>query len=302
MAIIMKRVCLCIITIILSITCLDARIMSDRQILEFIRGMEQYNTFPNVSMRKDKRTIVLEAYDVNPEVAENATPAQLVSYHTDKIASIFSSNFISQRNIFHYTNKKGLPAIKVVEASPFDFLGLSDEAYRVSIKDYPRALGVNMEIPEPRGWKKSEGNNSHTVVQYMTGEGDNQVNFMVQIFALPTFFSRKEAKDLFSGNPEYGLTKEDLLGELQGNIIDTREDLIGLYPALHVRFTKEIVILGQKIPVYTNMWYIIYEDRAVMIWGSAMNTTEFERGLYDILFQTMASSIRFPDQFESKYE
>ena len=297
-----KRLGLFIITIILSITCLDARIMSDKQILEFIKGMEKYNTYPNISMRKDKRTIVFEVYNVDPDVATKSTPLQIASHHTDNIASIFSSNFISQKNIYHYTTQYGVPATKVVEASPFDFLGLSDDSYRVSLKDNPRALGVDIEINEPRGWKKTEGNNSHTVVHYMTGEGDNQISFMVQVFALPTFISRKEAKDVFSGNPEYGLTKEDLLEDIKGEIIDVKEDVIGLYPALHVRFTQEVIILGQKIPMYTNLWYIMYEDRAIMIWGSAMNPTDFEKGLYDIMFQTMASVIRFPDQFEKKYE
>ena len=302
MAIIMKRLYLCIITIFLSTTCLDARIMSDKQILGFIKGMEQYNTYPNLSIRKDKRTIIVEAYDADPEIATKATPAQIASYHTDDIAAIFSSNFISQKNIYHYTNQYGVPAIRVVEASPFDFLGISDNKYRVSLKNNPRSLGVNIEIVEPRGWEMREPHNPYILVNYMTGKGEDQLSYMIEIVELPIFLSRRESTKIFHGLEVYGVSLEGLLGNMTDNIIDIKDDLIGAYPAIHIRLLSDIIIAGEPRKIYTNCWFIIYEDRVIKLWGTAIRPTDYEKGLYDMMFQMLASQVRFPDQFEKKYE
>ena len=125
MSTIMRRVVSIVLLFVFSGVCVEARIMNDRQISEFIRGMDQYNNLPNVSLRKDKRTIVLEMYDVDYDVATTITPSQIAACHTDKIVGIFGANFISQRNIYHYTTQQGVPATRVVEASFFDFLGIS---------------------------------------------------------------------------------------------------------------------------------------------------------------------------------
>lgn len=293
----MKHYIHIIFLLLLGVISAHARIMSDRDISDFVNRMNRQNTNPNIFFRKDKRTIVLEVYNIDMNFAMAVTPATISGAHTDDIAALMSTNFISQRNILHYTNQYEKPATRIVEASCFEFLGLFDDRYRISLKDEQHSLGVNIEIQEPRGWKKSESRN-HFVASYINGSGENQVYYSIQILPLPTFISRREAKEFFDDSFDSDFF--DFLKDAE--IIDIKEDEIGQYPAMHVKYIQEIIIVSQKIPLYTNCWYIIYEDCAVIIYGAAMRPTEFEKGLYDIMFQTMVSLVRFPDLFDKNYE
>ena len=296
----MKRIILFIFVIATSISTYGT-IFSDKEISMLVKDLNAQRP-SNISFSKVQRTIVCDIYNADASVVEEMTPSKLAKSFNDVVATRNACNFISVRAIYHYQNDRGAQLTKTVEASPFDFLGITNDEYRISLKDNPRALDVNIEISEPRGWRKSSSNNSHTVAHYMYGEGEDQVSYMIQVFALPLFLSRNETRDMFSGSEEYGLTKEDLLEDVKGEIFDIKEDAVGLYPALHVKLSQDVVMLGDTRPLYTNLWYIIYEDRAIMIWGTAMRPTEFEMNLYDLMFQLMVSQVRFPDHFEKKYE
>lgn len=298
----MKRVYLSIALMCVSLTNASAHILSDEGVQQLVNNVKRVNTLPNMAISRDKRTIVCNIYNVEKDIALGMSPQQLALLHTDDVAALMACNFISQKNIYHYIDQYGNPETRIVSASPFDFLGISNDDYRIQLKDCDNALGVNIEMLRPRGWVEHTAHNSHTVAHFMYGEGENQVSFMIQIIALPMFFSRNETRELFNGNAEFGLTKEDLFENIKGQIIDIRQDIVGGYPAMHIKVKQDAIILGVARPMYTNLWYVIYEDRAIMIWGTVLRPTTFEQDLFDLMFQTMVSTISFPDQFDKKYE
>ena len=63
----------------------------------------------------------------------------------------------------------------------------------ISIKDHPKAKGVNMKLKAPIGWEISEGDRPNVVKKFVK-DGNS---FIVLVKDNVTFFSRKEIKELF---------------------------------------------------------------------------------------------------------
>lgn len=176
--------------------------------------------------------------------------------------------------------------------------GIYEDSRRISLRDNPKANGLNMEIIVPYGWQPSVSNNKHTVAHYMYGAGVKQLSYMVQVYDLPTFISRGEAKKIFSGNEKYGITRENLLSDFTGDILYSNEEQVAQYPALKVKMTMKQRIVGQDHLMYVNLWMVIVEDHMVMIWGTSLDPTNRDKNLCDTLFATLVGVVRFPDLFE----
>lgn len=276
----------------------SARISTEQEIKEIAKGLKQKGG-GQFDCYVRGRYIVFEFYLLDNSLISKFTKEYIVDQAENQLAVLCSTNFIGVKYTYHYIDNAGVERTRNLTIEPLEFLNMSGNNREiVSLKDHPKASGVNIELTKPKGWEVKEGNGPHIVQKYEA----NMVHYYIQINELPTFFSRKEAELLFSDNPTLGLSLDDFLSEYfsgyPGCNIHSREvEMVNRYPALHVRFDHTTTRMGVTLPTYANVWIIFYEDKLITIWGSTISTDEKEQSMYDVLFSMLVNNVRFPDQF-----
>lgn len=276
----------------------SARICTEQEIKEIARslkqkGGEQFDCYAR------GRYIVFEFYILDNSLISKFTKDYIVDQAEDQLAVLCSTNFIGVKYIYHYIDNVGVERTKNLTIEPLEFLNMSGNNREiVSLKDHSKASGVNIELTKPKGWDVKEGNGPHIVQKYEA----NMVHYYIQINDLPTFFSKKEAELLFSDNPTLGLSIDDFLNEYFSgypncNIHSRSVEMVNRYPALHMRFDYTTTRMGITLPLYVNIWIVLYEDKMITIGGGTMSTDEKEQSMYDNLFAILVNNVRFPDQF-----
>jgi hypothetical protein len=161
-----------------------------------------------------------------------------------------------------------------------------------SIKDHPKAKGVNLKVKVPKGWKVEEGDRPNVVVKFVNG---NDL-FLVMVKDAETFISKKDAQELFED--------EEYISELMGafNSQFSRWSLLEKkIVTLENRPTLELVVsgtnerLGVKFEMVLKTWYFFYEDRFIYLQGSTVKSPSW--AAKSQLFSLVANSVILPDQY-----
>lgn len=163
-----------------------------------------------------------------------------------------------------------------------------------SIADHPKAKGVNLKIKTPKGWEVKEGDRPNIVVKFVKGTE----NYLVMVKDLPTFFSKSQARELFS-DPEYvnNLSEEFETIFNNVNISNQRIVTVDNYPALEFEVSGSKEQLGLTINFKMKIWQIVYEDKIINLHGTAVNNEKSSTLLN--FFTILTNSVVLPDQYNT---
>jgi hypothetical protein len=161
-----------------------------------------------------------------------------------------------------------------------------------SIKDHPKAKGVNLKVKVPKGWKVEEGDRPNVVVKFVNGSD----LFLVMVKDTETFISKKDAKELFED--------QEFITELTGaynsqfkqwTLLDKKVVTIDNYPALELVVSGSGERVGVKFEMVMKTWYFFYEDKFIYLQGGGIksNTWAAKSQLYSLT----ANSVILPDQY-----
>jgi hypothetical protein len=161
-----------------------------------------------------------------------------------------------------------------------------------SIKDHPKAKGVNLKVKVPKGWEIMEGDRPNVVVKFLN------VNdmFLVMVKNFETFVSKKNAKELFED--------EEFISELTGaynsqfkqwTLLDKKVVTIDNYPALELVVRGSGERVGVKFEMVMKTWYFFYEDKFIYLQGSAEKSNTWASKSQ--VFSMVANSVILLDQY-----
>jgi hypothetical protein len=162
----------------------------------------------------------------------------------------------------------------------------------LSIKDHPKAKGVNLKIQVPVGWEVKEGDRPNIVKKFV--KGDNV--YLIQIFDNVTFYSRKQSRE--------SIQKESFVSDLiqkESSFLKNFEVLeqsiitIDTYPAIQYKVKGEIEQMGYKVPFIMKSWLILYEDKFIILQSMASNNLNFNEN--EQLYSLITNSVIFPEHY-----
>ncbi len=163
----------------------------------------------------------------------------------------------------------------------------------VSIKDHPKAKGVDLKIKVPIGWEVQEGDRPNVVKKFVKDGNTYQIIIRENM----TFFSRNQCKDLFQDEDFVNKYVEETISSLKdAELLEKSIVTIDTYPAIHSIAKGKVERAGLTIPIVMDSWTIFYEDKFVFLGGSGLDNAEFR--MLDQLYLLMTNSVIFPDQYK----
>ena len=283
-----------------------ANIASEKDIKELAKGIARKGG-GQFECYADQRTLVFEFYLMDNSCLENFDKYKIIDNLETDIAALCATNFIDVKYVIHYTNKYGNEAIKNVQINSSDFLNLRGDYKRIySTKDSPKGLGVNMTISKPKGWEAVDGDGPHIVQKFVVQQNRNYTCYLIQMNAMPTFISKKEAKEIMSGNPEYGVEWNNYVENIfpvsaeNSKIISVSDDIVGTYPAKKVEYSYQASKMGVTISIYGVGWMLFYEDVLISLNGCTTSDGKKEFNGFNALFSLITNSVHFYDIYNYK--
>ena len=283
-----------------------ANIASEKDIKELAKGIARKGG-GQFECYADQRTLVFEFYLMDNSCLENFDKYKIIDNLETDIAALCATNFIDVKYVIHYTNKYGNEAIKNVQINSSDFLNLRGDYKRIySTKDSPKGLGVNMTISKPKGWEAVDGDGPHIVQKFVVQQNRNYTCYLIQMNAMPTFISKKEAKEIISGNPEYGVEWNNYVENIfpvsaeNSKIISVSDDIVGTYPAKKVEYSYQASKMGVTISIYGVGWMLFYEDVLISLNGCTTSDGKKEFNGFNALFSLITNSVHFYDIYNDK--
>tara|TARA_B100000900_G_C20578474_1_gene716368 strand:- start:225 stop:2249 length:2025 start_codon:yes stop_codon:yes gene_type:complete len=267
--------------------------------------------FTNISF---ERPVLIEKFNSNPEIKSAVLMSPFYNSDLDKnFVQLVVINFtiINQKLIIyaHYSWYDGPKSIKDAKNSS-DYFGLrllsenkktsKNNDYLslgnyVSLKDHPKAKGVNIKLKKPLSMKKEEGIRPNIVSKFINE--DRTISYMIQINNLPNFYSRNTVKEMFLSKKD----REDFLKtflDTDGNIFSSKRVVIDNYPAIEYIHEYEVERMDKKAKIKAVRWIIVYEDKIIILSGSVSGTAEkFDK--YFNLYYLITNSIVLEDQYNS---
>lgn len=250
------------------------------------------------------RTIVVELYLMDESYLDELNADKIASELDDDFSAVCACHFINIRYDISYKDRLGALRKKQVFLRLPDLLNFNSETKeKYSTKGHKKALGVNLTMLKPKGWKAKEGNGPHIVQNFEYKQGSNYVSYMIYMKDLPTFFSRREAKEILEGGEKYGIKYEDLGKDFFGGNIDVLSstmDVVGNYPARRIEYKMSAKRSGVTINVYCVSWMIFYEDVYVVVGGSVNTHDQNAMPMFGHMFDLITNNVRFYDQYNDK--
>lgn len=162
----------------------------------------------------------------------------------------------------------------------------------ISIKDHPKAKGVNMKLKIPIGWQLSEGDRPNVVKKFVK-DGNS---FIILVKDNATFFSRKEIKELLKDDNFTNEFIHELGSKLQSlQLVNKSVVTVDNYPALLFKVSGNVERTGLRFPVIMKCWLIFYEDKVVYLQSAGINNSNFN--LLEFLYTSITNSVIFPEQY-----
>lgn len=299
-----KSIILLLLFIVFGSNCF-ATILSESDIKTLASELEKRSN-GQFNCHSEGRTLVFEMFILDNSYLKGLTNVKIVNSLEDELVVLCATNFIQVRYDIYYWDNAGNERKKKVELGLSDFLNYnSDTRERISLKDHPKAKGVNLSLVKPRGWTNKEGDGPHIVKKFEAVQKNNYVTYMVHINSLPTFVSRQEAQEVFDddSNQQEGLKEliDDWFNELPNvKILSERTELVGRYPAKRVEYTYRPTAQGVTFELFAVSWIIFYEDTLVTLTGTSMSDDKDEMQRFGILFDMITGSVRFYDQYTDR--
>lgn len=192
---------------------------------------------------------------------------------------------------FHYY--KGNTIIKKVSIKSKEFSSyyfkLGDY---ISIKDHPKAKGVNMKIKVPIGWEVKEGNRPNIVKKFTNEEN----MYLILTKNNVTFFSRNQILEALADDNYKDELIQDYISILTNPLVLEKEIVtIDTYPTLKIKIKGEMERSGISLPLIMTCWTIFYEDKIVFLQAMGMDTPEYK--ILEQLYFQITNSVIFPEQY-----
>jgi hypothetical protein len=182
----------------------------------------------------------------------------------------------------------GRPQLEYTEFNP----SITQLGEYISIKDHPKAKGVNLKLKVPLGWKVEEGDRPNVVKKFV----NNGNVYLILIKDNATFFTRKQIRNSFiKENLADELIKELVSSLKQPKIISKVVITVDNYPTLQFTFTCNVERMGFIIPVRMKCWAIMYEDKFIYLQSSSFNNAKFDE--LEQLYSSITNSLVFPEQY-----
>ncbi len=179
--------------------------------------------------------------------------------------------------------------IKYNELSPYSYQ-LGDY---ISLKDHPKAKGVNMKIRVPIDWEEKEASRPNTVKTFSKEDGI----YIITIKNNISFLSRTEAKKNYNDKEYIDAFINQFISTFKKvEIIEKSIETIDRYPALKIKFKGEEEGLGYTVPMMSIFWVIMYEDKVITLGSNSYKQGAVFETL-EQLFTLITSSIIFPEQY-----
>lgn len=282
----------------------SATILSESDIKTLASKLEKRSN-GQFNCHSEGRTLVFEMFILDNSYLKGLTNDKIVNSLEDELVVLCATNFVQVRYDIYYWDYAGNERKKKVDLGLSDFLNYnSDTRERISLKDHPKAKGVNLSLVKPRGWTNKEGDGPHIVKKFEAVQKNNYITYMVHMNSLPTFVSRQEAQEVFDddSNQREGLKEliDDWFNELPNvKILSERTELVGRYPAKRVEYTYRPTAQGVTFELFAVSWIIFYEDTLVTLTGTSMSDDKDEVQ-FGILFDMITGSVRFYDQYTDR--
>ena len=236
-----------------------------------------------------KRTLTF-SYSVNEYwfPPENMKADLIANLKKKGYSELYFNNDINVNFLYYFGNKlKKRINIKSTEFSDPNF-NLGDY---ISIKDHPKAKGVNMKIRPPINWKEEEALTPNIVKKFVY---ENNV-FMIGIRDNDTFYSRNEVREIYSDteNVQKFIKLNSSLKKFK--LINYKVVMIDNYPTLEYKVKMEKDIFGESYPFFAKFWDIFYEDKIVTLYGAWPVEKEFDT--VEDLYYLIILHVVFPEQY-----
>jgi hypothetical protein len=194
--------------------------------------------------------------------------------------------------VFHYF--KGNLIVKKVSIEPNEFSDsnlLTGEF--ISIKNHPKAKGVNLKLKVPISWEVNEGDRPNIVKKIVKGG----TSYLIQIRENATFLSRKQANEAIQDEEVINSFIKEYNNILKNpRILDKSIVTVDTYPTIYFKLRGDVERLGLNFSVIINNWIILYEDKFVML--QSMMEESVENSELQKIFFLITNSVVFPDQYE----
>jgi hypothetical protein len=163
----------------------------------------------------------------------------------------------------------------------------------LSLKEHPKAKGVNLKIKVPIGWEVQEGDRPNVVVKFVKAGS----NYLIGIKDNATFISRNEAKESFHDQEFKNSLIEEYSSIFQNpEILSDKIVTVDNYPALELDIKGSFERLGKRFGIRTKVWFILYEDKTIYFQGMGLDNGGY-KGLSSF-FNLISNSVIFPDQYD----
>ena len=163
----------------------------------------------------------------------------------------------------------------------------------LSIKDHPKAKGVNMKIQVPIGWDIMEGDRPNIVKKFVKGDDV----YLIQIRDNVTFFTRKQSRET--------IQKDNFVNDLiqkENSFLKNLEVLeqsivtIDTYPAIQSKVKGDYEQMGYKVTFIMKSWIIFYEDKYIILQSMGGNNSNFYEN--EQLYSLITNSVIFPEHYK----
>ena len=161
----------------------------------------------------------------------------------------------------------------------------------LSIKDHPKAKGVNLKIQVPVGWEVKEGDMPNIVKKFV--KGDNV--YLIQIFDNVTFYSRKQSRESIQKESFVSLIQKESSFLKNFEVLEQSIITIDTYPAIQYKVKGEIEQMGNKVSFIMKSWLILYEDKFIILQSMASNNLNFNEN--EQLYSLITNSVIFPEHY-----
>ena len=282
--------------------CMMAAVITQEDLREIARAANKASA-GQCECRVEGRQLVYEFYLLDNSYLKDFDKDKLAGKIEDIISTLCATNFVTIRYDIHYTDDSGYERLKSVTLNTSDFLNYNSETREIiSLKDHPKAFGVNLTMKKPKGWIEKDGDSPHIVKKFEVMEYENYTSYMIQMNDMPTFISRREAKEIFEGKNDLKIDFKEWRKNLfvaydDVTILSEDMDAVGLYPAKRLEYLACVERQGVKISFYGVIWMIFYEDTFITLWGGTSCTEPETREQFKALFSIITNSVHFYDQY-----
>lgn len=269
---------------------------------EKIRGINIGNGIVAKGCHSYDRTLVYE-YDVpnNWQPTVGMKQESIENLKEIGVAKMYIQGDVQAQYIYYHDNI----VVKKITIHPDDFhtadayqskpvtkidFGLDDY---ISLKDLPKAKGVNMKIQPPKNWEANDGNRPN-IARIFSKDGRT---YSILVKDNVSFFSRNEIRELLEDD-EFTADMVSGMSESLKNPKSLKRKVVSIdtYPAIEYMIKGNREQMGINMTIIIKGWVIYYEDKMIYLQGVTLSDENSEK--FVLLYDQITNSVVFPDQYK----